>query len=58
MLKQCYLLLKLLRELRELVLCEHILLLIRADGLALIVVEACAFILCYDLGRVIEEDTC
>ena len=58
MLQQSNFLLELFREFRELVLGEHILLLVRADSLALIVVEALAFVLGHNFRRIVEKDTC
>lgn len=57
-LQQCHLLLELLGELVELILGQHILLLVRADSLSLIVVKATALCLCYDLSAVVEKDAC
>ena len=58
MLEESDLLLQLLRELGELIFCQHVLLFVRADCLAFIVVETGTFALGDNLRRVIEEHTC
>ena len=58
MLQQRNFLLKLFRELIELVFSENILLFTRANSFSLVVVEASTLILRHNLGRVIEKDSC
>ena len=57
-LKQCYLLLELFGELVELILSQHVLLLVLADRLSFVVEETTALLLRHNLGRVVEEDAC
>ena len=58
MLKKSHLLLESLREVTEWILGQNILLFIIGYWFTFVVVEASSFIFCYNLCRIIEENTC